>query len=291
MRQGRDLHPLRSRHSPRFDFWGGTGAISAVWEALRADHNWDRLVLGAVPADSPLLTELPLVARRYGCCIQTSPGNEAPYFALRGFEQRLSSKFRGNLRRCFRKADDLRLERLTNPPRSAFADALEIEAMAWKGQAGTSIDADPRRSHFYRALMRVFGRRGTMSLNFATMGRRRIACLFTLEDDRTLFAAKIGYDPACAAISPGHLIVALTAEDAARRGLETFDFLGTDTHDWKLKWTNLARPHPWVTLLRPSVRGYASVAWRKVRESSVGQRTIGALQKKPSSQDDRPYSA
>jgi CelD/BcsL family acetyltransferase involved in cellulose biosynthesis len=267
-------------HSPRFDFYGDSAALAAVWEALRADRRWDRLLLGHVPVDSPLVTELPVIARRHGCCMQASPSDEVPYFPLPGFEERLSPKFRTNVRRCMRKAGDIRLERHFHPSQKELDDALAIEAMAWKRQAGSSIDLDPRRRRFYRALMEVFGPRQTMSLNFATVDGQCIACLFTMEDGHTLFAAKIGYDPAFSAISPGHLMIALTAADAESRGLKVFDFLGTNEDGWKRKWTEQVRPHPWVTLLRPSLRGYSKVIWNKVRDR-FGKRGTSAHPRQP----------
>jgi CelD/BcsL family acetyltransferase involved in cellulose biosynthesis len=290
MLQGRDLHPLRSEHSPRFDFCGDSGALSAIWEALLADRRWDRFVLGHIPAESRLASELPMLARRYGCFIKASPSYGGPYFPLPGFEQHLDAKFRANVRRCTRNAGDLRFERHTHPSRTVLADAFAIEAVAWKGQAGTSIESDARLKQFYRASLRLFGPRGTMSLNFVTVAGRRIACLFCMEDGRTLYAAKIGYDPAYAAISPGHLVVAQTAADAERRGLEIFDFLGTESQ-WKLKWTDLLRQHLWITLYRPSVRGHARVVLRKLQESKLAENLVGVFRPRTSSHDDQPRSS
>lgn len=286
MLNGRDLYPLGSLHSPRFDFHGDSAALAAVWEALHADHRWDRFVLGHIPADSPLVTELPMIAGRHGCCMKVSPSKDVPYFALPGFEGRLSPKFRTNIRRCMRKAGDLRLERHHRPSQKDLDDALAIEAMAWKGQAGSSIDADARRSHFYRALMEVFGPRQTMSLNFATIDGQRIACLFTMEDGHTLFATKIGYDPAFYDISPGHLMIALTAADAEQRGLKALDLLGSYEDTWKQKWTDQVRPHPWVTLVRPSLRGYARVAWQKVRQRLTKRGANAQPQRQAPSRED-----
>jgi CelD/BcsL family acetyltransferase involved in cellulose biosynthesis len=143
---------------------------------------------------------------------------------------------------------------------------LAIEAMAWKGGAGTSISSNARLAHFYRGLLDVFGPRGNMSLNFVTVAGQRIACLFTFEDGHTLYAAKIGFDPAFAALSPGHLMVAETATDAESRGLKVFDFLGAAS-EWKLKWTNRLREHLWLVVHRPSLRGCARFVWRKARGS------------------------
>ena len=268
--QNRDLYPLHSDHSPRFDFWGDSGALAAIWEALQADRRWERLVLGHIPAQSPLATELPMLARAWGCLITASPSHGVPYLPLPGFEQELDGKFRKNVSRCTRKAGDLQFERLTAPSAADFADALAIEAMAWKGEAGTSVSSDARLTSFYSALLGVFGPRGTMSLNFVTVAGQRIACLFAMEDGHTLYAAKIGFDPACAAISPGHLMVAQTAADAESRGLKLFDFLGTAA-EWKLRWTHRLREHLWIVIHRPSLRGCARFVWRKLRESRIGK--------------------
>ena len=284
------LYPLRSDHSPRFDLWGDSGALCAVWEALQADRRWDHFVLGHVAAESPLATELPMLARRYGCFVKTSPSGRVPYFPLPGFEQRLNSKFRANIRRCTRKAGGLRFERHCTPSRAEFADALAIEALAWKGQAGTSVSSDPRLNHFYRALLRLFGPRGTMSLNFVTVEGRRIACLFTMEDGHTLFAAKIGYDPAYSVISPGHLIVAQTAADAQRRGLRIFDFLGKEG-EWKLKWTDRGREHVRVSVHRPSARGYARFAVRKAQDAHLTKNLVAVARKTISRRDGIPGSS
>ncbi|HEY5957478.1 MAG TPA: hypothetical protein VIV60_13020, partial [Polyangiaceae bacterium] len=135
--QGRDLRPLQSQHSPRFDFVGDSCALAAIWEAMHADRRWDRLMLGQIPAQSRLATELPMVARRFGCLTKATPSAGVPYFALPGFEGRMDSKFRANVRRCARKAGDLVFERHAHPTRTMFAEALAIEAMAWKGSAGT----------------------------------------------------------------------------------------------------------------------------------------------------------
>jgi CelD/BcsL family acetyltransferase involved in cellulose biosynthesis len=283
---GRELRLLRSDHSPRVDFRGDSIALNAVWQALDTDRRWDSLVLD-IPADSPLASELPLLARSRGCLVKSSPWCRAPFFALPGFEAALDAKFRTNIRRCGRKAGDLRFERLTKPSSSDFEDALTIEALAWKGQARSSINSDPRLRRFYRSLLRVFCPRGSMSLNFVTVGGRRVASLFTMEDRRTLYALKIGYDPAYAAISPGHLMVAGTAADAERRGLQIFDFIGRE-NEWKLKWTKLAREHVRVTVQRPSVRGLARTAGRKLVKSDSAKPLVEEIRQAVTASDRGP---
>jgi CelD/BcsL family acetyltransferase involved in cellulose biosynthesis len=264
MLSGRVLHSLTSPHTPRFDFLGDSGALTACWEALRTDRRWDCLVLEPVPGDSALAVELPLIARSAGCLVAVTAGARVPYFELPGFEQRLNAKFRANVRRCMRKAGALGFERIPFPSASDLAEAFVIESLAWKGTAGTSINRDPRLEEFYRSLFGIFGPRGQASLCFSTIAGKRVACLVTMEDRHTLYAAKIGYDPTYSNLSPGHLVVAQVAADAERRGLRVFDFLGAQS-EWKRKWTEVCRPHVRVIVQRPSVHGYAKLLLLKAQ--------------------------
>lgn len=253
------LLALRCDYSPGYDYCGKPDGVDAIWRALREDPSWSELVLSRVPVDSPLATRLPALAADDGCPSAMRREQAHPYFVLPGFEDRLSPKFRANLSRCERKAGGVALERIPVPDRAAFEDALAIEAMAWKGAAGTAIEADPRATHLYRALAMLVGRRGQGALYFLRAGDRRIATLVAVEDRRTLYALKIGYDPSAANLSPGHLLVWKVAAEACARGLHDFDFVGR-ADDWKRKWTDLGREQVTIMVYRDNPRGLAHYA-------------------------------
>ena len=254
----RTLEGLRSDQTPGFDYWGSAEGLSAIWRAILRDGRWDVMVLKNVPKESALATTLVTLAEAEGCRVALRSGARHPYFELSDFEARLSPKFRQNLKRCGRKAGGVELERLTSPTRSELEEALTLEAMAWKGAAGTSIATDPEVAHLYGAVTRLFGRRGRAALSFLRANGRRIALLFSVEDDHTLYALKIGYDPSQAAVSPGHLMVWKVAEDAEERGLRQLDFVGR-ADDWKKKWTDVAHEQVSVLVYRRSPRGL--LAW------------------------------
>lgn len=260
--QGR-LTSLRCDYSPGFDYRGTPAGVDAIWQALRADRTWTDVVLDKIPADSLLAAHLAGLANAAGCPTSVHLDSRHPQFALHEFEAALPPKFRTNLRRCARKAGSVELERIANPDRAALDEALAIEAKAWKGSAGTSIEHDPCAVHFYRVLARLFGRRGCAALYFLRVRGRRVATLFAVEDGRTLYALKIGYNPSVANLSPGHLLVWRVAEEAAARGLETFDFVGHDD-EWKRKWTSDAVEHISLTIYRDSVSGLSRFALRHV---------------------------
>ena len=253
------LRALRCDHSPGYDYCGSPDGVDAIWRVLRSEPGWSQLILTRVPTASPLATRLPALAAADGCPSLIRREHAHLYLELAGFEDRLPTRFRANLQRCERKAGDVALERIPVPDRAAFDDALAIEAMAWKRAAGTSIDADPRVAHLYRALVMLVGRRGQGALYFLRAGGRRVATLVAVEDRHTLYALKIGYDPSAAKLSPGHLLIWKVAADAAARGLHDVDFVGRDD-DWKYRWTDRGREQLTVVIYRDNARGLAHYA-------------------------------
>lgn len=268
--EGRSLSAMRTDHTPDYDFLGSPAALEAIWARLRDDPRWRTLVLKNVPSGSPLATRLPELARADACPSAVRPGARHAYFELPGFEARLPHKFLVNTRRLSRKVEGLALERLPLPDRASFAEALEIEGRAWKAAAGSDIAAAADVARFYRALSRFLGRRGQAALYFLRSGAARVAMLLAVEDGHTLYALKIGYDPAFAAVGPGHLLVWMVAADAERRGVRIFDFVGYDD-EWKRKWTEAASERVTVIIYRCSLDGFAS--WVLNERLRAGART------------------
>jgi CelD/BcsL family acetyltransferase involved in cellulose biosynthesis len=242
---GHTLRSLRGDQSPLYDYVGEPEGLDAIWSALVRARGWSELVLTA-PATSKLVARFAELARADGCPVVTRPHGRHMSFALPDFEEKVSAKFLSNLARCARKAGGIELERLTRPSRADVDEALAIEAMAWKAAAGTSLAADRHGEHLFRALLRLYGPRERAALSFVRAGGARIATLFSVEDDRTLYALKIGYDPRHAAVSPGHLMIREAAKDALRRGLVELDLVGRED-DWKKRWTD--RGHEQVVLI------------------------------------------
>jgi CelD/BcsL family acetyltransferase involved in cellulose biosynthesis len=264
VRRGTRLVALHCDYSPGYDYCGTPEGVEAIWRALREDGSWSELVLGKVSVDSPLATRLPSLASADGCPVVFRLEAGHPYLALPGFEAAMSPRFRANLQRCARKAGGIELEKIAVPDRAAFDEALAIEAMAWKGVAGTSIAADPRAAHLYQTMLRLFGRRGQGTLCFLRAGGRRIAMLVAIEDGRTLYVLKIGYDPAAANLSPGHLLVWKVAADAEARGLQELDFVGRED-GWKRKWTDRVHEHVALSIHHDNAAGLARYALRLAR--------------------------
>jgi CelD/BcsL family acetyltransferase involved in cellulose biosynthesis len=269
-RRGRTLHAVRNDHTPRVDLVGDAALVPTLWQSLRQSGRWDTLELKGLPADSPLASTLPELARADRCRVEIRETSRAPWFLVDGIEQRIHRRFRGDMRRLERQVGGVELERVTTFDREAIDDVLKLEAAAWKGAAGTAIACDARLASFYRALARVFARKGSLTMAFLRARGVRIAAQFALEDATTFYLVKVGYDPEYAHFGPGQILVRETAADAARRGLERYDLLGKDTA-WKMKWTSLVRAHVEMTIYAPSARGRARHFVREVARPLVGR--------------------
>jgi CelD/BcsL family acetyltransferase involved in cellulose biosynthesis len=278
--QGKSLLPLKSEHSQHYDYLGDRAEVETLWRALDQDPRWDVMTFKDVPLKSVLAGPLAEVARAQGCQVYVRPSRGSPTFELPGFEARLKPKFRTNLRRCERKLGNLAYERWTEFSNEAFDEGLRIEALAWKGAAGSAIESDPAVEHAYRALARLAARRGQLSLSFVKSGERRIAFLFALEHAGTLWAMKIGYDPEFANVSAGHLVAWKAAEDAERRGLLALDFLGKQD-EWKLKWTEQANPYVVVVIYRATARGQLEHTLREIVKPLAPEGLVALARKLP----------
>jgi len=264
------LSALRCMHTPRFDLVGTPAALGAMWNRLREDTRWYALELGGVPEESPLAGALVDLARRDGFRVARWPGSEAPYIPLAEFERALPGKFRRNLQARRRKLADLRFERVAVADDEVIEEAFRLEAAAWKADAGTAINSSPASRGFYTELARRFAACGSLSINFLRAEGKRIAVHFAIEDGRTYYLLKPGYDPDYARFGPGHLLVHEAALDARSRGLVELDFLG-QAMDWKLEWTSLLRRHVHLRIYRPSPRGRAAYAARHVVRPALGR--------------------
>lgn len=259
VRRGSRLAALRGDHTPRFDMIGSPDASALLWRVLRDDLAWHTLELAGVPEGSPLATQLVDLARADGFVVEVVRRSGSPFLPLHEFDQKLPGHFRRNLAARRRKLGEVELERVTVDDASALDDMFRLEAAAWKGEAGTAIASSEGTLRFYREVAAAFARTGALALTFLRSDGRRIAAHFALDDGRTYYLLKPGYDPDYARFGPGHLHVYEAALDARRRGLVELDFLGQEM-DWKRSWTSLVRPQLRIEIYRPTRRGLATHA-------------------------------
>ena len=83
---------------------------------------------------------------------------------------------------------------------------------------------------------------------------RPLAFQYGLEDRRTYYLLKGGFDPEYRRFAPGKLLIAFMIERAFAESLERFDFGGED-EPFKAEWANGHRELVLLQLFAPSVRG------------------------------------
>ena len=179
-------------------------------------------------------------AHRYRTLVRTQ--ERSPRVVLDGdwesYEQSLSSSLRRDLRRCRRRLGEHgRVWLDVHEDVSRLGEALELERLGWKEQAGTAIASRPETQRFYTDVAHWASARGWLRLIFLRVDERAVAFQFALEDGGAHLGLKSGFDPEFRAMSPGRLIVEASLERAFAIGLRRFEFMGT-ADAYKLRFAN-----------------------------------------------------
>ena len=143
--------------------------------------------------------------------------------------------------------------------------ALETEDRGWKGAAGTSVLRTPGAADFLFAQARGLAAEDRLRLALLDCGERNVAFCYGVLGKGVLHSFKIGYDPAFAALSPGHLLQfhLLEALHADPR-VTAVDYIGTMT-EYHASW-------------RPEVYPFARLAFAR-RGSLLGRAVMWGLQR------------
>lgn len=236
-------------------------ALEALWGTLR-EQPWELLLLKDVVTGGAVDGALGRAAERDGFLVARWPSLESPWLPAlpaEELERQLDAKFRANLRRRRKqlaKRGEVRLERIEGGARleEALEEGFRLEASGWKGARGTAMASQPETRRFYTSLARLAAEEGWLALYSLSAGGRPVAFHYGLQGGDTYYVLKPGYDESVRECSPGQLLVGEVLEDLARRGAREFDFLGPKM-EWKLDWTKRLRPHCWLFILRPTVKG------------------------------------
>ena len=197
--------------------------------------------LGAL---GPGLEELTRAAETAGYrCLQRTL-ERSPFVTVdgdwEGYERGLGRNVRSDLWRCRRRLEELGRVALDVEYDTAHLDeALAVESLGWKRTAGTAIVCAPQTARFYTEVARWAEASGRLRLIFLRVDGRPVAFHLALEDDRTYFPLKGGFDPAFRAQSPGRLLIHATLERAFAIGLRRYEFMGT-SDAYKLRWATEA---------------------------------------------------
>lgn len=231
-------------YEPADAVYADVDAVRALAEQLRPRA----LRLRRLLADSPLVTALPRAVVR--------PESGAPVVRLdAGWatgEGRVSRSRASDLRRAWRRAEQgggVAFEVVAPTPGEVdalLARVAAVEDASWKARTGTSLVRDRRRASFYSRYGQRVAADGLLRCAFLTIGGADAAAHLALEWDGAYWLFKIGFDERWSRCSPGQLLMLASIRDAAARGLERYELLGTAA-PWTQMWTEEVRRT--VTLL------------------------------------------
>ncbi len=208
------------------------------------------LLMRRILADSPVLAALRDAFKLRGILV-TRPATGYPWIELDASwsepERKISPSRRSSLRRAQRRAQEIgsiECEIISPKPhelQELLAESLRIEAANWKGRNGSALLSDPDRRRFFEQYTAIAGERGILRLCFLKVGGHRAATQIAVESGGGFWLLKVGYDEAFARCSPGNLLMLETLRYAARRGLRSYEFLGS-AEPWTEMWTARVRP-------------------------------------------------
>jgi hypothetical protein len=254
-RRGRDLVALHCERSPRFDLAGEAAALPTIWEQLLARRSWDWLLLKGVPVTSPLVRELPALARRSGCYVAIQPFRRSCVIPLRHVTDSFDRESSLYERREHhpRGPGDLRFERITEYDACALDDAFGLTSHPAARTGGAALASDPYVRNFYRNIARHFASRAQFSLGFLRVDGRRVAVHLAVEAGDTQHILEQGCDPASARWASRSLarFAALDAKARGMRHVEMFSEPGASVGGWP----QMVLPQAEVRIYRSDLAG------------------------------------
>ncbi|SFI10275.1 GNAT family N-acetyltransferase [Planctomicrobium piriforme] len=255
------------------------------------------LVISRVPIESSTLVALRKAFNGRGLMVER-PEAACPFLPLdAGWvepSKQLNSRRRADLRRALRRAEELgpvTFEILTPQLQEVLpllAQAYEVEARSWKGEAKTALACDSVLREFFEDYALAAAAQGQLRICFMRIAQKAVAMQIAVVQSRKFWLLKIGYDVEYGRCSPGQLLMCETIAAAARQSLDSFEFLGR-SEAWIDMWTSQSRPCRSLRFYPYSLAGLSalavdssiSLAYRSRKMlSQVGQRMRRAAAKR-----------
>ncbi len=247
-RVGRYLQPLEASWglaSPIIGADAGGVTREFVREAREIADQWDILFLTGISEDSRQFEELVRGFQAdHFMGIGPSMGRQFASLegGLEGFLSRRSAKFRANIRRARRDADQAGIR---FQYRDIFEDdgecdrvferIIRVERESWKGRQGVGI-AQGRMYDFYRSMLPRLAQRDALRVIFATLDDVDIAYCFGGLFQNTYRGLQMSYHQGYRDYSPGNLVQAEMIRNLYDEGIEVYDM--GQSMDYKSSWTD-----------------------------------------------------
>ena len=238
---GADYLDLLARPSER-------GAVAeAVVEHLCAARGFDVLDLFELPAESLLL---PALHRRAlgddGLGLRLEPRHVCPQVDLSGSWEEVLARSRraSNYRRRRRQVEARGGEHRSIRDAAEVPAALErffaLHARRWEGDGGSDGISTPAHVAFHREVVPKLAHAGWLCFDELWVEGECRSSIYGIEHGSTYYFYQSGYDPDWSGQSVGLVLLGLSMEGAAGRGMQVYDFLH-GVEPYKLEWATRCR--------------------------------------------------
>jgi hypothetical protein len=247
-RVGRYLQPLEAS-------WGLASPIIGedvvgvtrefVAEARATAESWDILFLTGISEDSRQFEEL-VRGFQTDHFMGVGPSMGRQFASLdggfEGFLSRRSSKFRANMRRGLRDAEDagIKFQYLSDfagkeECDQVFDRIIRVERESWKGRQGVGI-AQGRMYDFYKRMLPRLADKNALRVIFATLDDSDIAYCFGGLFGQTYRGLQMSYHQSYGEHSPGNLVQLEMIRNLSEDGVDVYDM--GQSMDYKASWTD-----------------------------------------------------
>jgi CelD/BcsL family acetyltransferase involved in cellulose biosynthesis len=207
-------HPYAPFGAPLVDRDEAEAAITAFLDHVETVETFPSLVmLPLLAAEGAFAAALHRVLARHGGATTAFDAHERALLAPSGIrkaylDRALSAKKLKELRRQRRRLLDKGLVRFTSARQPAdiapaLADYLMLEAMGWKGRAGSAARQHAAILHFMQSAIAGVADDGRVQIDRLIQDDKPLAATITLRSGDTAWLWKIAYDEAAARASPG----------------------------------------------------------------------------------------
>jgi hypothetical protein len=250
----------------------------------RMPRTWPLIRIREIPELSPTMAQLAKPGKKLAAiAFQSSAENyiEVPK-DLTVFHARLSSKFKGQLRRGLKKLQalpDLRFL-CREESRSVHENMRRFEVVenaGWKGRENTSVKAMPANARFCQLAAERYAAAGWMEWNFIEGDGTTIGAHYAVRVRRTIYLLKIGYDERYSSFTPGNVLIEKAVEHASAAGdVDEVNFVADC--EWHRHWA-MARRELHDVIILPNIP-LLSVWLARFLGSDTGSKLLDRLRKR-----------
>lgn len=252
-------------------------AVAFVDYISQRVRGWQLLDLVDLPADSELTACLLEKRAQQPALILQTPPNLIPYGDLpldwESYRRGLSRARRQALARYRRKFEHLPKAHFYQVTKAedidpAFDRLAALHYLRWQRRTEEPSFTSAQYLGFHRGVMHALHASGRLRLFALDRGGETIAMLYGFRHGDTFYHFQGGFDPACAALSPGQILISYVIEQAIAEGCTIFDTLKGD-YGHKRHFFGQSRQTVDIRVYRPGLIYllYRIKAWRDVRSS------------------------